>query len=281
MIIHLHIPKNGGQTLNSILRRYYGDGFREMYRRDAPGRFWTPDEVGVLMREHSTALAIASHELRYPLPPLSGVNYQYVTFLRHPVERIVSLYYFERRQNADDLAHRSRASLQEYLDRLIETNAVNAWQCRHLTGGTDLERGKQVLRSLDVVGLVERFDASLVLASHRLGLPIRAMTYTRQNVSKSFSAREYLSSDLYDRVLKATGVAVDLYRFGQDLLEERLRDMTRFYSIPIRAFQTWNTLKRTKVRLTGGEQFGIFALAGATSHLAAWLQSACCGELRV
>lgn len=280
MIIHLHIPKNGGQTLNSILRRYYGDGFREMYRQDASGRFWTPDELAVRMGDHATAQAIASHEIRYPLPAMEGINYQYITFLRHPVERIVSLYYFERKENADDLSHRSQASLQKYLDHLIETNALNGWQCRHLTGGIDLERGKEIVLSLDVVGLVERFDASLVLASHRLGLPIRAMTYTRRNVSKSFSAREYLSPGLYDRVLKATGMGVDLYRFGQDLLHERLRDMTRFYSIPVGAFQTWNALKRTKVGLTGGKQFGIVALANATPHLVAYLQSVGGGELR-
>jgi hypothetical protein len=230
MIVHLHIMKNGGSTFNEILERNFGEGLVRWYPDDNSAFKTTAEEMDAFVRAHSDAQAMASHKLRYPLPPLPGVEYRYVTFLRHPVERAVSLYFHERLRYPPGSGHRSELPIDEYLLQLRRTGWFGNWQCRQLHLSAELEKAKEALASCACVGLVERYDASLVLAAYSLGLPRRTLVQLRMNVSKKGSARDHLPPALYDEYSRLESPDMALYRYGEELFERALRAMNqRFY----------------------------------------------------
>ena len=100
MIVHVHIPKNAGSTFNSALRGHFRSGYVDLYCRDKPGYFYSQEELADLIATHRDAQAVASHSIRYPLPDLPGISYEYVTFLRDPIDRAVSLYFYEKKISA-------------------------------------------------------------------------------------------------------------------------------------------------------------------------------------
>src|SRR5207249_2987233 len=102
---------------------------------------------------------------------------EYVTFLRAPVERVLSHYSFVLRQPTHYLYEKvacQKMPLRDYALGGVAAELDNG-QTRYLAGALDLPVGQctrkhleEAKRNLDtycaVVGLVERFDESLLLA---------------------------------------------------------------------------------------------------------------------
>jgi hypothetical protein len=231
MIVHIHIPKNGGSTFNGILQDYLGrERFVEWYPPPPRNIIATPEEEKAFFQEHSNALGIAGHVIRLPLPRVEGVEYQCVTFLRHPAERAVSLYFYERENHArTDPNHRSLQPLESYLRQLAETNAFSIWQCHHLHADATFEAARGLLETFAVVGLVERYDESLVLASHRLGIPLRAMVFPRRNVTRVRPATELLTPEMYRMIVKPGAPDVELYQYARQAFDRQIAAMNRRY----------------------------------------------------
>jgi hypothetical protein len=68
VVVHYHIFKNGGSTIESILRREFGTGFT-MLHGPGPNSILSGDDLGAFLRDYEVS-AISSHHLRYPLPAL-------------------------------------------------------------------------------------------------------------------------------------------------------------------------------------------------------------------
>lgn len=228
LIVHLHIPKNGGQTFNAILDRWLEGAFLRIYFAAPNHPFLSPQEIDTLLTQHPHVRAIASHKIRYPCPERPNLRYQYVTFLRDPLERIVSLYFYEKHVHArGNPAHRASKSLSSFVHEVWNSSEFRRWQCHHLHPSGRVEEAKEVLRKCTLVGVVERYGESLALAHRTLGMPLGAMLFPPQNVSKHFGARHYLGPALYRRMRREEFEDVELYRFANQLLDERLRHFKR------------------------------------------------------
>jgi hypothetical protein len=107
----------------------------------------------------------------------------YFTFLRDPVDRAVSHYYYASREPAHymhERIHAERLSLLQYVS-LPEMVEMHNGQAALLGGAMDwpphhddarlLERAQAALDRFHVVGLQERFDESVALLCRRFGWP--------------------------------------------------------------------------------------------------------------
>lgn len=169
VILHYHLFKNAGTSLDAVLKRNFGDAWVTAEFPMAGG-----DNSGALAKwieAEPEARVFSTHTGRGPVPDVPGVRVFPVVFLREPIARIVSAYRFERHQDADtlgarlarehDLAGYVRARLAMPRDRQCRD-----FQTHRLAGfvpgeGVELERALAALRTLPFVGIVERFDASL------------------------------------------------------------------------------------------------------------------------
>ncbi len=165
--------------------------------------------------------------------------YAYFTFLREPIERTISHYYFLRRESGHPLA----SKLQENgltLDQLIELELDKTLFNAHtrLFSGVwydplpgkctaeHLEMAKDNLRrNFKVVGLTERFDESLMLLKRAFSW--KDVRYTSQNVSGGRPKREELPGTTLAVVESANKLDIELYAFGQKLFEEQMRGLEK------------------------------------------------------
>lgn len=229
MLIFVHIPKNAGTTIDAILRRNFGRQYSDFYT-DRCGTFLTEVEFIELIKSRSPhCTALAGHDFRPLNPEMSRLlNLHYITFIRHPVERAISLYYYERAHpnNPNDIA---LSSFSEYVNkRPLYDNAISNWQTYQLVGAVSLERAKEVLEQFLVVGLVEEFDKSLILLRERLyhvlGLSHFRIVYQRMNVSHNRQITSAsLPQNIRDRLLEMNQEDLKLFEYTRRRLHEEVQ----------------------------------------------------------
>jgi hypothetical protein len=227
--IHIHIPKNAGTTFNGILRRQFGHRYIDV-GETWPGQVLSADEKAQVLARNAEARCISSHSFRYPAPPTPGVEYRYITFLRHPLGRLVSLYAFEKQVAANNPSHSSHRSMEEWVEsRLQEDNALTNFQTFHLLGlpapgELDLEQAYRLVDSFFLVGIVESFDPSLLLLANRMRRPYYNYAYRKDNVTRS-SERFPVTDALKQRLLDLNSLDLHLYDYAVQRLRQGLAAM--------------------------------------------------------
>lgn len=208
-LIYMHIPKCGGTTLTSILkkavsprRRYsVADGNNIADSRAGLAKLSDRKRRRIdLLYGH---LSYGWHGLLWPRPA------RYFTLVREPVARVVSHYNYICNQESHylhaDVVGR-KMTVADYVESGITTE-VNNGQVRQISGVEDIIQVpygrsvagygvdhsallKQAIENIErdflLVGLLERFDESLDVLKQLTGLPIGA--YRPKNVANSSSA---------------------------------------------------------------------------------------------
>ena len=100
LIAHGHIFKNAGSTFDHALENAFGESFLD-HRDDDAMREGGAEYLNQLILDNPGLKAISSHHLCNPLPVSNNYTCLPVYFVRHPIERIISVYSFERRQNGE------------------------------------------------------------------------------------------------------------------------------------------------------------------------------------
>jgi len=200
VIIHYHFFKNAGTTLAAALQRHFGEQFATV-DANQPGARFTGDDLLNFLREHPAITALSSHTLWPPLPIADRTRFYEVVILRHPLDRIRSIYDFYRR--SEPTAHRlaplaKQLGIQSFLTSVIRDYPylVNNAQLRMLavSGGRkprrdDLANAVTFLRNATVVGTVENYNQCLATGEHTLRktFPGLDLSYFPKNVSQRAS----------------------------------------------------------------------------------------------
>ena len=223
--INIHVPKNAGQTFTSILRRRFGPS---MLR--APdtryGQILSEDEKLSFLRQQPRVRCVTGHTLRYPVPPLPGRRYRYLTFLREPIERLVSLYAFEKKLEAGT-QHASQGPIEEWIEiRLTHDNALTNYQAFHVQGArhpaeVSLEAARRCLEDYFFTGITERFDDSLLLLARRARFSLHDLAYRSVNVTGS-KTRVPISPRVRQRLVDLNPIDLALYEWACQRFDRQL-----------------------------------------------------------
>jgi hypothetical protein len=110
------------------------------------------------------------------------------------------------------------------------------------TSGSELlDRAKGNLTGhFAVVGLVERFDETLILLRRRFGF--RNVFYTKQNARGAGPRRDKLDQDTLAHILERNALDVALYQFARGLFAEQVRRQGRSFPVEVRLFRSLNWL---------------------------------------
>lgn len=174
VILHYHLFKNAGTSLDQILKRNFGDRWVTAEFPSSKGD--NSAQVADWIRANPNAVAFSTHTALGPIPEIEGLRIVTVMMLRDPIARIRSAYRFEQKQDADtwgaELAkkHDLEGYVRARLDRPNDRQCRN-FQTHRLASlvpgdGDELARARSGLNRLSVVGLVEDFsDAVARLAS--------------------------------------------------------------------------------------------------------------------
>jgi len=210
----MHIQKAGGTTMESILRRHFG--LRHLDAAPRRGWLYTHQDLRADLRLNPLVRSISGHWLR-PFIDYGEHARRMVwfTMLRHPVKRFISQY-----QHLTD-----HGGMRQSLDDFLERPRTWNFQVRFLTGDQDLERAKAILSGFRSVGLLERFDESMVLLRDHLGLPEMNVAYTHKNAARSSELRQRVAEEverLRDRVEEKNALDLELYAHAQAIFSEQV-----------------------------------------------------------
>ncbi len=218
MAVHYHFFKCAGTSVERTLRDNFGTAWRQIEgaaediasripwsSRAATDRFpLEPDALGRHLTAHPEILAVSSHTALLPPPEVSDVLILPIVFVRHPLNRIRSVYEFERQQPGDTLAANKakETTLGGYIEWRLERAAALSdrsitnflsWRLTPAGEGETLaERALSAVSRLPFVGVVERYDESLsrlqgFMGMHYRGLRLKAY---RDNVTSGGGSPE-------------------------------------------------------------------------------------------
>jgi hypothetical protein len=215
IITHGHIFKNAGTTFDYALEKAFGKDFCD-HRDDVDMRRGGEAYLKQFILDNPNLKAISSHHLCNPLPKSDEFTCIPVYFVRNPIERIISVYNFERKQKKGSLGAEmaSKLSLNDYIRWRMTPDAPKVifdYQTAYIgrtrnlrpnerVSSTMLQRAINMINDSSIyVGTVERFDESFQYITSQLKtfFPEVEFQYKRKNVTNSSSL-----DDKYSRALK-------------------------------------------------------------------------------
>ncbi len=271
-LIFVHIQKTGGMTLQRMLRARYGPSVwsRAITRLKRQSLEGLPiqDAAGRLPASRRYFAGHFGYGVHTLLPSPST----YITVLREPIDRLVSLYYYSRdTPHAFYHSHAQGKTIEQFLLD-TELHELDNGQLRFIIGNeTDffldrsgygccdqqlLDRGKRILREEFLLAApLDQFDAFVLLLGRELGW--RHSYYLRQNEGQSGS-RQPISEDLRRQLEIRQRWEIELYRYVRELFAEKVsaagvdfeRELTqfvlgnrRYQRVWDRPYRAWSSAK--------------------------------------
>ena len=268
-LIFLHIMKTAGTSLFKVLQQQYSKDLTFHYVPTKEGKRledfeqWPQDRRDRLRFFHGHECYGVHEHLNPPS--------RYMTMLRKPVNRVVSLYYFIHHNPNRDIPVEARCpTLRSYLD--AQLLCINNGQTRAIAGeaASDfafgectselLDIAKQNLAQFLMVGTTERFDESLLVLKHVLGLDNILYSRTNENLRKP-KMEEMDPADI-ETIKTLNQLDEELYAYANQLLDEKIRQIGDAFAIEYRFFRHVNrqfsdvelALKDTKKKLRDKHQ---------------------------
>jgi hypothetical protein len=255
VILHGHIFKNAGTTFDWSLQKNFGKNFLD-HRKDLLMRAEGCAHIEELLTNEQELCAVSSHHMTRDLPDMPGVRFIQTYLLRHPIERIRSVYDFERKQRGRTPGAKAAKSMsfKDYVEwRMLPdvAHTIRNYQTLYLAGihGLASERdialryfpvALETVRSDSLIGLVDRYDESMVVLEDNLKECFADidLAYVAQNVSKSKRGRTTRQDavantleelgDLQCTVIDKNSFDLALYQLVSERLDSRIRDIARF-----------------------------------------------------
>jgi hypothetical protein len=217
ILVHHHIFKNAGTSLQYALKKYFGEKYSEC---ELPAhQMVTKDDLEKFILNNPQSLAISGHHICMPTPQGEEYKTLSIVLLRNPLARVESIYKFERKQEAktEGAIKAKELDFKEYVRwRLAQTPTMlcnyqtyycarqNKAEGRKIATDQDLKIAIQNLRSSAVVGTVERYQETLELANKKLSqnFPGINLEYSylnasnREQIKQDNQIKEKLEADL-------------------------------------------------------------------------------------
>jgi len=252
IIVHNHIFKNAGSSVDWALSRNFGEGFLD--HRDDLNMRRGAEYLGPFLQENGHILAVSSHHLTLPLPAVDNTVLLNLMMFRHPIERVSSVYHYERKQvtaSTSGAIHARELGLDDYIVWRMRPDVGRTIRNFHAARSLPPIRPRQAisesmerdarnqLMTTPMLGLVENFDESMVLFEEVLSpyYPAIDLSYTRQNVNQDIqqsredrieAMRKVISDRTYQLLMENNAVDMRLYEFCQGMFDERVKKVIDF-----------------------------------------------------
>jgi hypothetical protein len=254
-VVFIHIPKTAGMTLKSIVARQHRPGeyallYEERIRQSVDAFRLIPESTRAQYRFVLGHVGFGLHEY---LPQ----SVAYATFLRDPVERIISYFYYVLRRPEHFLHDTARRFGLKDFARSDATAKLTNGQTKYLA---DLDAQDATPATLEcvkrrleerfaVVGLVEEFDASLLLLRRvaHWGIP----WYDRENVTHDRPRLSEIPRDARDAIVEHNQLDLELYRWARDRFARDRHAAGLWLDTELAALHAGNSLRAACHRLPG------------------------------
>lgn len=210
----VHIHKTGGTTLSGVLKSSFGGRHCLVSAEDPHAPFYTAEDLGRLRRLYPSVTSIMGHEIRtYGDLDATAPGLSYLTFLRDPLVRCASHYQYDVQRGGVDIP------FDEWITHEVSPNR----QTRHLAGpeATAADAVRVLEERIRFVGVVERYDESLVMMRRALRVP--EIRYARKWTAPSNDIKRRLLDDPRTRemLVEANRDDLEVYRHALEEIHPR------------------------------------------------------------
>ncbi len=254
-VIFLHIPKTAGTTLDQVIFRNYRHV--EVYTTGLVSQQGVENLRTMDEKERNKYRLLKGH-MSFGIHQYLTNPWAYFTFFRNPVERTISQFYFILRTPSHpiyDFMHKHKIDLKQCLEAGLDPMLHNG-HTRLLSGvwakakagectQEHLEIAKENLRQVQVIGLTEQFDASLLLLGKAFGW--NRLFYTRKNVTAGRPSQNNLSPETEAAVQQANQLDNELYAYAKMRFTEQIRAQGPDFEKQVNHFQRQNRFVRPLV----------------------------------
>ena len=256
--IYVHIPKTGGQSFYSILDRNYQKEriFSSMQLHKGL------EELSELSSGESEKLDLIRGHLPYGIHEIVERDATYITILRNPVDRLISLYHHIKRStnhffyeqiNSGEMGLEQFAESGEFFTDNAQTRFLYG-RDGHLLPKIEESHYQVALDNLEnmvqFVGLTESFDLSILLFQKQLGW--KTPYYHKVNVAtKKYKSKAQIPEHVVATIREHNKYDILLYDKAQELFSRQLesylpsvdRDLG-FFRAKNRAYNLLSRMKR-------------------------------------
>lgn len=232
MLISVHLPKTAGTSFEHSLRRHFGAQLERRYA-DKPlhhhplRRNLRAAREGLCgrHREEASPACIHGHFLPLSYRHLARrADVRFVTWLREPIDRLLSHYHYWRRAADSDAQDQMQDKVQQ---RMREEN----WSFEQFAQRRELRNVYRAflwgfpVERFDFIGITEHYASDLREFGQRfLDRDLRPAEENRNPAHRAGAAGEGYSIDrgLRERLERIHARDLSLYRFALELRERRL-----------------------------------------------------------
>ena len=251
VIVHYHIYKNAGSSIDQLLQESFRGAWAAFEGQSATDVL-NCDQLTCFLDSNPQVRAVSSHQARPPLPlPHDGA----IIMLRHPIDRVKSVWAFACMDASQpDHGVARSGGLRGYVRWALDNPAgvvIRNYQVVHLSEASlrprhifdaigtaeDLRQVLVLLRSLGTFGLVRRFEDScrVFQAHYTRSFPALRLHPVHENATDKSGTpeqaaighvRDELGPALYAQLLAANELDLALYDDAMVMFEEALDELT-------------------------------------------------------
>lgn len=210
----VHIEKAGGITLHNLFHRCF-PGYISPHPDIRFGEFFSPEDLRWMQRLAPYRIAgIGGHRMAAFMPYEEALRRPvfYCTFMRDPIRRYMSHINWQT----------SLMGMNWTMETFTADPEKADYHAYRIAGVRDLDKARDLLANrFNFVGLVERYDESLLLLRQRMGLPDLDIRHEMTNTMGAEQNRfrfEDQPAGMQARIRDHNRIDLELYRFVKEEL---------------------------------------------------------------
>lgn len=242
LLIFLHIPKAAGTTFKHVLRKQYGQhAIASLPVRESQDslKHFTHNSP-IFEEEH---IKVISGHTIYGVHQYLKRQSTYFSFVREPISRVISDYYYLLRNKAypnHDYVIENELTLKEYV-LSGKSKLVDNFQTRVLSGLGEsvafdqcsqemLEQAKKnISNQFVLLGIVERFDETLLLLRYLLDWQSNLFypypLYFKQNQTKNRPPYDEIDVPTREAIRNQNLLDIELYQFAINRFDSHIKSI--------------------------------------------------------
>lgn len=237
-LFFLHLPKTAGTTFANSLYTYFGPtGYiREILN--------SPDET---LKEFSKKLSskkldqincVIGH-FHFGLHTFFSGDYEYVTFFRNPVKRVLSLYYHIRDRREHPLHktfHKQKISTEDFFRGFLTKEAVND-QTRRIASAYNVENIshehfnkaiENINNHFSCIGLTERYDDSMIVFE-KIFYQLSDLSYPSALNEQRTILSDKVDRNTYQIIEEYNHYDIKLYKYAEEVFKKQIDSYSGYF----------------------------------------------------
>lgn len=277
VLVHFHIYKNAGTTIDWILQKEFVNKAHNLDDFDDPGRIIEWDIILDFLSKYKNSKSISSHQIRFPLPKNDDFQFFPMLFIRNPISRIFSIYEDQKRLGGEhELSIKAKSlSPNEFFkwcfnseNKIMENSQIIFLQHKDFdVKKLDLKFAKKMISDSAIIGITERLDESLVLAEDVLQERFGKIdfSYVKQNVNPNKKNNvenkneNILEENIMNELVDRNKLDMEIHSFTEKELDKRLEKIENLEKKLVDFKNRCNTLTKNppdvKIRSEIGIEF--------------------------